>query len=130
MAEKPIEAFRGDPTALKVSVPTMDKVRTYGLREDKTPKGPGFFGEISRTDKPEMFSTELSMTAGVQDRFSRDRAFPLLVPTLSSAEIAHLIDGGKPTQSIMKKAIEHAEGRIAAGLSPFAKFGEQTPLPK
>jgi len=46
--------------------PTPERVKSYGAREDGTPKGPGFFGEVPRLDDPEMFSGELSATGDLK----------------------------------------------------------------
>lgn len=115
------ETLRGKPDGLMTTIPKGTP--KYGARVDGTPKGIGFFGEIARSDDPEMFSTELSITVD-------DRLIPALVPTLSAEEIAHLVDGGSLTQSIVEKAIAFAESRTKAGKSPFAEPGEQVPLPK
>lgn len=51
---------------------------------------------------------------------------PTLVPTLTPEEtnlmVTDVIPGRKQVpEPIMKKAIEHARGRIGQGLSPFAE---------
>lgn len=89
---------------------------------DGTPKGLGYFGEIARTDEPDVFSTELSTQVD-------DLLFPLIVPTLTREELAHLVDGGSPTKGIVEKAYRFAIQRTKDGKSPFAGPGEQHPLP-
>lgn len=86
----------------------------FGQRNDGTFKGPGFLGELKRPDGD--VSTELSI--GVQIK-GKEVEIPALVPTLSKEQIDHLLDGGEPTDSIVKKAIEHAKTRIDSGKSPF-----------
>lgn len=115
------ERLRGDPEGLVARIPKQGK--KYGNREDGTPKGIGFFGEIARSDDREAFSTELSVSIGKE-------SIPLLVPSLSAEEIAHLVDGGGPTTSIFQKALAHAQQRKSANLSPYAEIGEQVTLPK
>lgn len=87
----------------------------YGTREDGTPKGIGYFGEIQRPGGD--ISTELSI--GVDGR-----EMPSLVPTLSRQEIAHLAGGGEMTDPIVDKAVAHARDRYAIGKSPFAGDNE------
>jgi hypothetical protein len=119
--------------------PTPERVQTYGLREDGTPKGPGFFGEIPRTDNPTMFSGELSATGDLKTPDGKPVLFPLLVPTLTRDEVNSLVstdklNSGDPKaqameQAIYQKAQAFAAQRLAQGLSPFAGHGEQRPLP-
>jgi hypothetical protein len=73
-----------------------------------------------------MFSTELSTSVTVD---GVRLLFPLLVPSLTAEEIAHLVDGGAPTRAIAEKAYAHAQQRRAAGQSPFADVGDQVTLP-
>lgn len=87
----------------------------YGNRSDGTPKGKGYFGELKRPDGD--FSTEISI--GV-DYGNGEKEIPSLVPGLSEEEKTYLLSGGKPTKSIINKAIDHAKMREAKGLSPFA----------
>lgn len=117
------ERLRGRPDELVTRVPT--KTPNYGPREDGTPKGVGYFGEISRTDEPDYISTELSISIGP----NKKDLIPLLVPSLTAEEIAHLVDGGQPTKDIVRKAIRHAEQRQAEGKSPYAEPGEIYALP-
>ncbi len=105
---------------LVARVPKQGK--KYGNREDGTPKGVGYFGEVSRPDEPDLFITELPIHAG-------SCLIPLVVPTLTMWELGHLVDGGSLNQSIYQKALAHAAQRRDAGLSPFAEYGEQVALP-
>lgn len=117
----PRDTLRGNPEGLVSRIPKTGK--KYGERADGTPKGIGFFGEVARSDDRDAFSTELSISIGKE-------SIPLLVPSLSAEEIAHLVDGGRPTTSIYQKALAHAQQRKSAGLSPYAEIGEQVTLPK
>lgn len=102
-------------------------VISYGLREDKTAKGPGFFGELPRpTSAGGGFSTELSATGNLNDKQGNPILYPLLVPTLSRQEINTLLRNEKPTDAIYHKAEVHAAKRIKEGKSPFAQVGEPT----
>ena len=86
----------------------------YGYREDGTVKGKGFLGEIKNDDGT--ISTELSIDVEID---GKEILIPLLVPTLTKAEIDHLKSGKKFTDAMVKKAVAHAKKRIAAGKSPF-----------
>jgi hypothetical protein len=99
----------------------------YGLREDGTPKGLGYFGLLPSKDGKHEVSTELSADVDIG---GKKMFFPLLVPTLTRDEIDLLLSGAKPTDSIYEKAIRFAQERIKAGKSPFAGPGEQRSLPK
>ena len=96
----------------------------YGARTDGTPKGRGYFGELKRPDGD--ISTELSIGINLG---GNETEIPMLVPVLSRAEIDHLLSGGEPTESIVRKAADHAKQRIQAGKSPYAGPGETSPLP-
>jgi hypothetical protein len=86
----------------------------YGIRSDGTPKGRGFLGELKRPDGK--FSTEISIGVNFD---GKEREIPSLVPTLDKSEIKHLLSGKKPTDQIVKKAVDHARSRIGENLSPF-----------
>ena len=97
----------------------------WGLRADKTSKGPGYFGTL---DRPEGgVSTELSIGVNLE---GEETEIPSLVPSLSKKEIDYLLSGKKPTEEIAQKAIAHARKRIKYGKNPFAEKGEQTGVPK
>jgi hypothetical protein len=124
------ERLRGSPEGLVATIPDAKRIATYGPRIDQTAKGPGYFGEVARTDDPDLYSTELSTTTGIRDpKTGREVLIPLMVPTLTAHEIAHLVDGGDPTLEIVRKAHTFALERLKAGQSPFAGVGEQHPLP-
>lgn len=83
----------------------------YGLRVDKTKKGPGFLGELPRPDGK--ISTELSIGVNMD---GKETLIPSLVPTLTQDEINHLLGGNKPTKEIVDKAVAHARQRIGQGM--------------
>lgn len=91
----------------------------FGLRADGTEKGTGFLGVLKRPDGD--VSTEISI--GI-DFGQGEMEIPLLVPTLSQDEIDELLEGSKPSESIVDKAVAHARSRLGEGLSPFAQPGE------
>lgn len=87
----------------------------YGNRADGTPKGRGFLGELKRPDGN--VSTEISV--GVQIN-GKETDIPTLVPTLTKDEIQSLLNGDKPSDAIVQKAVDHAKMRISQGKSVFA----------
>jgi hypothetical protein len=123
------KTLRGYPGHLIVSVPTGERIAAYGLRENRTLKGPGYFGEVANSDDPDLYATELPIRSRVRDEFDRPIWIPLVVPTLTREELAHLVDGGDPTKEMVQKAVEYALWRRMNKKSPFAVLGEQVPLP-
>ena len=93
----------------------------WGARADGTEKGDGYFGPLQMKDGSGSVATEISVGVNID---GREMEVPTLVPTLTQAERDHLLSGRAPTQEIVRKAAEHARGRIAAGKSPFAQPGE------
>lgn len=92
---------------------------TYGMREDGTPKGCGWYGELKRPDGS--ISTEISVES--------DGLFmPLLAPGLTQDQIAYLLN--TPVDSldlhhgigaaILANAIDSARSLHAVGHSAFA----------
>ncbi len=94
----------------------------YGLRETSgMPKGKGYFGELPTADG---VMTELSASDDAGD-------FPLIVPTLTAAELKHLQSGGEPTAEIYAKAKAWAESRKGQGRDPFATSEDlRMPVPE
>ena len=101
----------------------------YGLREDGTQKGFGYFGEIPTTDGSDNIMGELGSEMTYK---GKNVHFPLLVPTLTRKEIDHLATGKKVPEEIWKKAMDHAIMRIGQGKDPFAHKEEEgkTPIPE
>lgn len=90
-------------------------IRNNGhLRVDGTKKGPGFLGTLKRPDGK--VSTELSIEVSID---GEEMLIPSLVPTLTPGEIDLLLSGSRPTNEIINKAVEHAEGRKEGGLGFF-----------
>ena len=86
----------------------------YGKREDGTQKGKGYFGELMTPDGKKM--TEYSIGMEIN---GKEVLMPSLVPTLTKAEVDHIVKGKPLTDAIMDKAVAHAKKRIAEGKSPF-----------
>jgi hypothetical protein len=97
----------------------------YGLRENGTSKGNGYFGMLQRPDG--YYSSELSFDF---DHPQHGNVLaPLIVPTLTREELNHLLSGQQPTEQIYNKAQDFALERIGAGKSTFALPGERYPVP-
>lgn len=79
-------------------------------------KGKGYFGLLPAASG--QVATEISSTD------EQGRHYPLLVPTLTQAEIQYLLQGNQPTNDIYDKAEMWAESRRKMGLSPFAAPNE------
>lgn len=103
----------------------MDPISDYGQRIDGTPKGRGWWGEMS---DPEGWTvTELS--TDYQDNGQRVLA-PLLNPLLTREEIKHLVSGGDATQSILQKTHAWVDYRRSRGQGPFAGPSEGRSNPR
>lgn len=91
----------------------------YGNRADGTQKGNGFLGPQTMRDGSNDVATEMSIGVTID---GEETEIPTLIPTLTHDELAFLLNGGDPRErkAIVDKAIKHAEGRKAEGLSPFA----------
>ena len=87
-------------------------------------KGLGYFGVLQRPGGG--VSTELSIGVNIG---GNETEIPTLVPSLTPDEVNYLLSGGRPTEAIVQKAVEHAQSRISQGLDPFAQPGEQNSMP-
>jgi len=85
-------------------------------RADGTKKGEGWLGPIEMTDGSGKTMSEYSI--GVEFD-GVETEIPTLVPTLTKAEVDHLRSGGKVTDEIERKAIEHAKLMKAQGRNVF-----------
>ncbi len=88
----------------------------FGLREDGTPKGQGWFGPLQMKDNSGKTATEMSLGF---DFNGKQVLAPALVPTLTPEEVNHLLSVKKATPEIISKAAEHTKARMKQGLSPF-----------
>jgi hypothetical protein len=94
-------------------------------RTDGSKKGNGFLGvlPIKYPDGSTGVATEYSVGVNMD---GQEVEVPTLIPTLTPEEtnlmVTDVIPGRKQVpESVMRKAIEHARGRIGQGLSPFAE---------
>ena len=94
----------------------MPQAPDYGLRNDGTKKGRGFLGELKRPDGD--VSTEISVGVNIG---GREMEIPTLVPTLSQDEVQYLLSGQRPTEAIVRKAVDHAKQRMSSGLPVFSE---------
>jgi hypothetical protein len=117
------EAELSTPESITPTEPTPTK--DYGLREDGTKKGRGYFGELKTPSGNIM--TELSIGVEID---GKETLIPTIVPTLTKAELDYLVMGGKPTRRIVDKAVAFAKERIASGESPFAGEKDYPPAPE
>lgn len=86
-------------------------------------KGDGFYGSLLRPDGAH--STELSIGVPID---GRETEIPTMVPGLTIGELLGLLsqpDDAEIPESVVIKAVEHAQARMRAGKSPFAQPGEQ-----
>jgi hypothetical protein len=113
------------PAASSAPPPPQAPTSGWGLRNDGTAKGDGYFGPLPNADGS--VSTELSVGVEID---GKEMDIPTIVPTLSRAELDHLSRGGRPTDQIVDKAVDFARQRMKAGMSPFASPGERYPLPE
>lgn len=91
--------------------------------------GPGYFGTLYLADDPKCYAINLSTTTRLD--LGEGEPYPLLVPTLTRAEITHLVAGGMPTMVIFDKAWMHVIARLKQKQSVFAQLDEpMLPLPE
>lgn len=113
-------------------VPKPQEAAPYGLREDKTPKGEGYFGSLPRADNSKAISGELSVGVHFD---GKETLIPTMVPTLTKPEFDYLMStdpkkfGGPVFDAIVKKAADFAMQRMKAGKPVWALPGEKFPVP-
>lgn len=106
----------------------FDSRESMGKRHNSDDeKGTGFLGPMKRKDGS--ISTEISMGTGIN---GKEVEIPLMVPTLSAKEIKYLLDTPMDKtfmqnmpQTIIQKAVEHANMRMKMGKSPFKMRNEE-----
>ena len=93
------------------------------LRKDGTPKGKGWMGvlPVKYPDGKTGVATEYSIGVNIG---GKPVDIPSIIPTLAPEELdvmlKDVIPNRKPVpEGIMKKAVDHATGRIMKGLSPY-----------
>jgi hypothetical protein len=107
------------------SRPEIPERKDWGTRQDGSKKGNGWLGVLNRPDGKGVM-TEFTVGTNINDK---EMEIPTLVPGLSKEQVDYILnskDGDKNLfrtpmgQSIMDKAIAHAEGRVKEGKSPFS----------
>lgn len=104
----------------------------FGLRNDGvTQKGTGFLGELQV--KGGGVATEFTTQSNAVKVDGERIDFPSLVPTLTKAEVKQMTGDIIPNRKnipepIMRKAIDHANKRLAAGKSVFIDEGVEAPV--
>lgn len=88
---------------------------TWDARADGSTKGHGWLGLLRRPDGD--VSSELSVGVEID---GKETEIPLLVPTLTRAEIDQVLSNDKPPRAALDKAVAFARERISAGKDPFA----------
>ena len=99
---------------------------TWDLREDKSNKGSGYLGLLQRPDGTVM--SEFSIGIPIN---GKEMDVPSIVPTLSEAEVKHLLtmkEGEQMPMSIVRKAADFATQRMNTGKPVWAQEGEQQNL--
>lgn len=108
-----VRALRGE--GLRAPVGSPYGLGNLGLRHDGSgAKGKGYFGPLQAS---EGVSTEISTEMPYN---GQSVEIPTMVPTLTAAELAHLLRGSAPTEEIYRKADDYAVQRLQQGKSPFA----------
>ena len=120
------QAARGGFVPGGITVDAEPQQQGYGLRPDGTQKGTGFLGELAL--KGGGVATEYSIQSEAVKQGKNMVDFPTLVPTLTKDEVDLMLNDiipndKAPPESIIQKAIAHANERIGKGLSPFATQG-------
>ena len=88
------------------------------LRQDGTPKGMGWLGNIPGIgENAGNYMTEYSIGVNIG---GNETLIPSIVPTLTKAEIELLAGGNEVTDPIADKAVSHAKSRMAEGKSVWA----------
>lgn len=101
--------------------PPLPSHQNENKRIDGSLKGPGYLGTLSRPDGG--ISTELSAGVGID---GEELNIPLLVPTLTRAEVNYLLNNGDVSKmpNIMSKAVDFAMQRRSTGKPYFATIEE------
>ena len=107
----------------------FDTRESMGKRHNSNDeKGTGYLGPMKRKDGS--ISTEISMGTSIN---GKEVEVPLMVPTLAPSEIKYLLNTPMDSksfmanmpQTIIQKAVEHANMRMKMGKSPFKMRNEE-----
>lgn len=124
------------PAPVTSNVPTTSPREATGKlideskRPDGTFKGTGYLGVLKASDGTDV--TEYSISTSDLKVKGKEIDFPLIVPTLTKAEVNLMLTDIIPNKkripdAIYKKAIDHAKKRIKQGKSVFAETGDYKP---
>ena len=98
----------------------------WGLRQDGTQKGNGWFGLLPSADGAHAVTSEQSLGFEVN---GREVQMPSIVPTMTHQELQDAVAGNPITDTVARKAFDHGLSRLKLGKSPFASPGEEHMLP-
>ena len=106
----------------------LDTRKSMGKRQDDSEKGMGYLGPMKRADGG--ISTEISIGTNID---GKEVDVPLMVPTLDTKEIKYLLNTpvksdsffSNMPQTIIQKAVDHANMRMKMGKSPFKMADEE-----
>jgi hypothetical protein len=113
--------------------PVKPSLATYGKRQDGTAKGKGYLGTLAVPGGK--VATEYSISSDrVKNKQGQSVDFPSIVPTLSKQERKAMTQQIIPSKAripepIVKKAVAHANTRIAQNKSPFKQPSEPGRIP-
>jgi len=97
-------------------------MQDYGLRQDGTSKGKGWMGPLKSPSGHDV--TEYTIGVPIN---GREMDIPSIVPTLTAAEIAQVLDaadrGDGVPDAVRMKAVAHAKTMISMGRGVFAPRG-------
>jgi hypothetical protein len=124
------------PAPVTSNVPTTSPREASGKlideskRPDGTFKGTGYLGVLKASDGTDV--TEYSISTSDLKVKGKEIDFPLIVPTLTKAEVNLMLTDVIPNKkripdAIYKKAVDHAKKRIKQGKSVFAETGDYKP---
>lgn len=95
----------------------QEAANRYGMRNDGTPKGLGYYGELPGIGSNKGYViTENSIGVNLD---GVEQEIPTIIPGLTEKELKLILSGGI-NESIIDKSVEHAKRRISKGMSPFA----------
>lgn len=116
----------GAAAAAAVISLTEPSEENFGDRIDGTKKGLGFQGKLKRSDGG--FSTELSIGVRLEANNRNETQIPTILPSTKGKELEYLLDtpinqltskDPELWDTIVQKAVDHANKRVRAGKSPF-----------
>jgi hypothetical protein len=112
----PPPAYHPIPDVAHFATPwqSLDPKHPSSYREDGSLKGPGWLGPYK--NKKGQMVTEYSIGVPID---GKEMDIPSLVPGLTPEEINQVVSGRVP-ESVLQKAVEHAEGKVKNKQSVWA----------